>query len=88
MTRTSPEVGVPDHERCRGHRNLIARAWSSSWRLLTAIISLVILIRISALMTGLAAAIMPQLRLVLRNAFKTIRPIFRAIQNQREVTAG
>ena len=45
--------------------------------LLTAIMALVILIRISALMTGLAALIMISFALVLRNAFKTIRPIFR-----------
>src|SRR5437762_1973332 len=45
--------------------------------LLTAVIALVVLIRISALMTGLALLIMLSFALVLRRAFKTIRPIFR-----------
>jgi subfamily B ATP-binding cassette protein MsbA len=45
--------------------------------LLTAIISLVLLLRISASMTGIAAAVVLCFGLTLRRAFKTIRPIFR-----------
>ena len=45
--------------------------------LLTAIIALVVLIRISPLMTALALGIMISFALVLGKAFKTIRPIFR-----------
>src|SRR5206468_13083472 len=44
--------------------------------LLTAVIALVVLMVISPLMTGLAAVIMLSFALVLRRAFKTIRPIF------------
>jgi len=45
--------------------------------LLTAVISLVLLLRISASMTGIAAAVVLCFGLTLRRAFKTIRPIFR-----------
>src|SRR5438552_4920985 len=45
--------------------------------LMTSVIALVILIRISPLMTGLALAIMVSFALTLGKAFKTIRPIFR-----------
>ena len=45
--------------------------------LLTAVIALVVLIRISPLMTGLAVLIMVSFALVLTKAFRTIRPIFR-----------
>ena len=45
--------------------------------ILTAIISLVLLLRISASMTGVAAAVVLCFGLTLRRAFKTIRPIFR-----------
>lgn len=45
--------------------------------LLTAIIALVVLFRISALMTGLAFAFLLCFALALQKAFKTIRPIFR-----------
>ncbi|MBI2679665.1 MAG: ABC transporter ATP-binding protein [Candidatus Solibacter usitatus] len=45
---------------------------------LTAVFALVILIRISALMTGLAIAFVLVFGIVLGKAFKTIRPIFRA----------
>src|SRR5467141_5101628 len=45
--------------------------------LLTAIIALVILIRISALMTGIAALVILSFAFVLSKAFRTIRPIFR-----------
>jgi subfamily B ATP-binding cassette protein MsbA len=44
---------------------------------LTAIIALVVLIRISPLMTGLAVMIIGSFALVLTKAFRTIRPIFR-----------
>ena len=44
---------------------------------LTSVIALVVLIRISPLMTGLAALIMLSFGLVLGKAFRTIRPIFR-----------
>jgi subfamily B ATP-binding cassette protein MsbA len=46
--------------------------------LLTAVIALVVLIRISALMTGLAFLFLLIFGLALRHAFRTIRPIFRA----------
>src|SRR5256714_7803490 len=45
--------------------------------LLTAVIALAVLIRISPLMTGLAALIIAAFGLVLSKAFRTIRPIFR-----------
>jgi ABC-type multidrug transport system fused ATPase/permease subunit len=45
--------------------------------LMTAVIALAVLIVISPLMTGLAMLIMLSFGLVLRKAFKTIRPIFR-----------
>jgi subfamily B ATP-binding cassette protein MsbA len=45
--------------------------------ILTAIISLVLLLRISASMTGIAATVVLCFGLTLRRAFKTIRPIFR-----------
>ena len=45
--------------------------------LLTAVISLVLLLRISALMTGIAIAVVICFGLTLQRAFKTIRPIFR-----------
>ncbi len=45
--------------------------------ILTAIFSLFILLRLSALMTGIALAVIVSFTLVLRKAFKTIRPIFR-----------
>ena len=45
--------------------------------LLTAIIALAVLIRISPLMTGLAVLIMASFAIVLAKAFRTIRPIFR-----------
>ncbi len=44
---------------------------------LTALLSLVVLFRISILMTGIALAVMIAFGLVLRKAFATIRPIFR-----------
>ncbi|HLJ49364.1 MAG TPA: ABC transporter ATP-binding protein [Bryobacteraceae bacterium] len=44
---------------------------------LTALLSLVVLFRISVLMTGIALAVMVAFGLVLRKAFATIRPIFR-----------
>lgn len=45
--------------------------------LMTALFSLVILFKISALMTGIAVAIIAAFALTLRKAFATIRPIFR-----------
>ncbi len=45
--------------------------------ILTAVFSFVILIRISALMTGIALAVIVLFSLVLRKAFGAIRPIFR-----------
>ena len=45
--------------------------------ILTALFSFFILIRLSALMTGIALAVIISFSLVLRKAFKTIRPIFR-----------
>ena len=44
---------------------------------LTSVIALVVLLRISPVMTGLAALIMVSFALVLSKAFRTIRPIFR-----------
>jgi subfamily B ATP-binding cassette protein MsbA len=44
---------------------------------LTSVIALVVLLRISPVMTGLAALIMISFALVLSKAFRTIRPIFR-----------
>lgn len=44
---------------------------------LTSVIAFVVLVRISAAMTGLAALIMISFALVLSKAFRTIRPIFR-----------
>jgi ABC-type multidrug transport system fused ATPase/permease subunit len=46
--------------------------------ILTALIALVVLLRISALMTGLAFLFLLVFGLALRHAFRTIRPIFRA----------
>jgi subfamily B ATP-binding cassette protein MsbA len=46
--------------------------------LLTAVIALVVLLKISALMTGLAFLFLLIFGLALRHAFRTIRPIFRA----------
>ncbi|HEY6290119.1 MAG TPA: ABC transporter ATP-binding protein [Terriglobia bacterium] len=46
--------------------------------ILTAVLALVILLRISALMTGVAAAILFIFGIFMRYAFKFIRPIFRA----------
>jgi len=46
--------------------------------LLTAVIALVVLLRISALMTGMAFLFLLVFGLALRHAFRTIRPIFRA----------
>ena len=43
----------------------------------TAILAFAMLIRISPMMTGLAAVVMVLFTLVLRSAFRTIRPIFR-----------
>jgi subfamily B ATP-binding cassette protein MsbA len=45
--------------------------------LLTAVIALVVLVRISALMTGIAFAFLAIFGLVLMRAFQTIRPVFR-----------
>ncbi len=45
--------------------------------ILTALFSFIILIRISALMTGIAVTVIVAFSLVLRKAFGTIRPIFR-----------
>ncbi len=45
--------------------------------LLTAVFSLVVLIRISALMTGLTLSFLLVFGLALRKAFRTLRPIFR-----------
>jgi ABC-type multidrug transport system fused ATPase/permease subunit len=44
---------------------------------LTALFSLFVLLRLSALMTGIALTVIVAFSLVLRKAFKTIRPIFR-----------
>jgi ABC-type multidrug transport system fused ATPase/permease subunit len=45
--------------------------------ILTAVFSLIILLRLSALMTGIALTVIILFALVLQKAFKTIRPIFR-----------
>jgi ABC-type multidrug transport system fused ATPase/permease subunit len=45
--------------------------------ILTAVIAFIVLLRISALMTGLAFAFLLCFAIALRRAFKTIRPIFR-----------
>ncbi len=45
--------------------------------LMTALFSLIILFRISVLMTAIALAVISMFALVLQKAFKTIRPIFR-----------
>src|SRR5579884_1380321 len=45
--------------------------------ILTAVFALFILVRISALMTGIALAVIVAFSLVLKKAFGTIRPIFR-----------
>src|SRR5204863_5431565 len=45
--------------------------------ILTAVFALVILLRISSLMTGIALTVIILFSVVLRKAFKTIRPIFR-----------
>jgi subfamily B ATP-binding cassette protein MsbA len=61
-----------------GMRNLIGTGLIEFFGgLLTAAISLVILLRISALMTGISAAVVICFGLSLQRAFKTIRPIFR-----------
>ena len=61
-----------------GIRNLIGTGLVEfAGGLLTAVIALVVLIRISPLMTGLAVLIIGSFALVLRKAFRTIRPIFR-----------
>jgi subfamily B ATP-binding cassette protein MsbA len=61
-----------------GLRNLIGTGLVEfAGGLLTAVIALVVLIRISPLMTGLAVLIIASFALVLTKAFRTIRPIFR-----------
>jgi subfamily B ATP-binding cassette protein MsbA len=61
-----------------GVRNLIGTGLIEFFGgLLTAILSVFILLRISALMTGLSLAVVIGFALSLRKAFKTIRPIFR-----------
>lgn len=61
-----------------GVRNLIGTGLVEfAGGILTAIFSLVILCRISLLMTGIAVTIIAAFALTLRKAFKTIRPIFR-----------
>jgi ABC-type multidrug transport system fused ATPase/permease subunit len=61
-----------------GIRNLIGTGLVEfAGGLLTAIIALAVLIRISPLMTGLSVLIMASFALVLAKAFRTIRPIFR-----------
>jgi len=61
-----------------GMRNLIGTGLIEFFGgLLTAAISLVILLRISPLMTGISAGVVLCFGLSLRRAFKTIRPIFR-----------
>src|SRR5437588_11343626 len=61
-----------------GVRNLIGTGLVEfAGGVLTAIFSLVILLRISLLMTGIAIAIIAAFALTLRKAFATIRPIFR-----------
>src|SRR5690349_19189986 len=61
-----------------GVRNLIGTGLVQfAGGLLTAVIALVVLVRISPLMTGIAFAFLLVFGLVLQKAFKTIRPIFR-----------
>jgi ABC-type multidrug transport system fused ATPase/permease subunit len=61
-----------------GIRNLIGTGLVEfAGGLLTAVIALAVLIRISPLMTGLAVLIMGTFAVVLAKAFRTIRPIFR-----------
>jgi subfamily B ATP-binding cassette protein MsbA len=61
-----------------GIRNLIGTGLVEfAGGLLTAVIALAVLIRISPLMTGLAVLIMGTFAIVLAKAFRTIRPIFR-----------
>ena len=61
-----------------GVRNLIGTGLIEFFGgLLTAIISLFLLLRMSPVMTGVAAAVVLLFVLSLRRAFKTIRPIFR-----------
>ena len=62
-----------------GVRNLIGTGLVElAGGILTAVIALVLLLRISALMTGLAFLFLLIFGLALRHAFRTIRPIFRA----------
>jgi subfamily B ATP-binding cassette protein MsbA len=61
-----------------GVRNLIGTGLVEfAGGLITAVISLFVLLRISPLMTGIAFAVVLVFGLVLSRAFKTIRPIFR-----------
>jgi ABC-type multidrug transport system fused ATPase/permease subunit len=61
-----------------GVRNLIGTGLVEfAGGLVTALISLVVLMRISPLMTGLALTVVLTFAFVLSRAFKTIRPIFR-----------
>jgi ABC-type multidrug transport system fused ATPase/permease subunit len=61
-----------------GVRNLIGTGLVEfAGGLITAIISLFVLLRISALMTGIAMTVVVVFATVLSRAFKTIRPIFR-----------
>jgi len=61
-----------------GLRNLIGTGLVEvAGGLLTSVIALAVLIRISPLITGLAVLIIGSFALVLRKAFRTIRPIFR-----------
>ena len=61
-----------------GVRNLVGTGLVEfAGGLITAVISLFVLLRISAQMTGIAAAVVVVFALVLSKAFKTIRPIFR-----------
>jgi subfamily B ATP-binding cassette protein MsbA len=61
-----------------GVRNLIGTGLVEfAGGLLTAVISLVVLLRISAPMTGIALVLMVISMIALRRAFKVIRPIFR-----------
>ncbi|MGA2482348.1 MAG: ABC transporter ATP-binding protein [Candidatus Acidiferrales bacterium] len=62
-----------------GIRNLIGTGLVEfAGGLMTAVIALVVLLRISATMTGVAAAVLLIFSVGLNRAFKTIRPIFRA----------
>src|SRR5215831_15992360 len=61
-----------------GIRNLIGTGLVEfAGGLLTAVIALAVLIRISPLMTGMAVVIIGSFSIVLAKAFRTIRPIFR-----------